>query len=175
MSAPTSSGAPAVGARLLVVVLAAWLGAAVFFAAAVAPAAFRALPSRAIAGTLVARTLPVLLLSGIVAGALSAALAGSLGASGPRRRAVRAAGAVLAASCALGQFVIGTRIARVRAAAGPALGALAPGDPRRIAFGRLHVLSVGAFGAGALAAGAALGAAVSHLVPGRRRSSMPES
>ena len=54
--------------------LALWTGGALVVAAAVAPAAFAVLPTRALAGALVGRVLPVVFWGGIVLGAVAAAL-----------------------------------------------------------------------------------------------------
>jgi hypothetical protein len=62
----------------------------------------------------------------------------------------------LAASCAVAQFLIAPRIHRLREAIGPSLDALAADDARRVAFGRLHWISVAWLGAAMLAAAAAL-------------------
>jgi hypothetical protein len=129
-----------------VILLSAWLGAAIFFAAVVAQAAFRVLPTRSLAGALVGRTLPALFIAGLVIGLVAAVLTwreppGTWGRSG---RFIAELIAVLA--CAVGQFVIGGRIERLRASLGGALDALPPGDPARAAFGRLHGLSVLALG-----------------------------
>jgi hypothetical protein len=137
------------------VALGAWLGAALLFAAAVAPAAFAALPSRALAGAVVGRVLPVVLIGGMLAGALAAALALSGGPATLARSRAACAGA-LAASCAVAQLVIAPRIHRLREAIGPSIDALAVDDARRVAFGRLHGISVAWLGAGMLAAAAAL-------------------
>jgi hypothetical protein len=59
---------------------------------------------------------------------------------------------VLATACAVAEFVIGARIARVRASIGGSLDALAPDDARRMAFGRLHGFSVLWLGVAALSA-----------------------
>jgi hypothetical protein len=136
--------------------LAVWLGAALFFAAAVAPTAFDVLPTGALAGALVGRLLPPLFGVGMIAGLVALALELRDGATRSRLRA--AAAAVLFAACAVAQFVIGGRIERLRAAAGAPMSVLAPEDPRRVAFGRLHALSVAALGAGMLAAAAAVAA-----------------
>jgi hypothetical protein len=48
--------------------LGAWIGAALLMAAAVAPAAFAVLPTRALAGALVGRVLPPVFGGGIVVG-----------------------------------------------------------------------------------------------------------
>jgi hypothetical protein len=73
----------------------------------------------------------------------------------------------LAASCAIAQFLVAPRIERLRAAIGPSIDALAADDARRLAFGRLHAISVGWLGLGIAAAAVALGCALLALV-GRR-------
>ena len=138
-----------------VVALALWLGGAVLLAAVVAPVAFAALPSRALAGAVVGRVLPAVFYAGIVAGGLVLAL--SLAGSGaPFARSRATLGAALALACAIAQLVVAPRIARLRAEIGPSLDALAADDARRAAFGRLHGISVAWMGAGMLAAVVAL-------------------
>lgn len=139
MSRP--SAAPLVAA----LVLSAWLGAAVFFSAIVAPAAFRALPDASAAGALVRATLPALFYAGIAGGLVSL----WLGASGASvfARGVRTACAVgVALCCAVGQFVAVRRIERLRARLTTPIESLGPSDPVRVTFGRLHALSVGLLG-----------------------------
>ena len=139
------------GPLVVLGIVAAWLGAALLFSAVVAPAAFAVLPSRALAGALVGRVLPVILWTGLALGALSALLA-LRGAAVPYRP-WRLGGAVgMAAGCAVAQLVIGPRIGRLRAAIGPSLEALAADDPQRVAFGRLHAFSVAWLGVAMLAA-----------------------
>ena len=142
--------------RLLVaaVCLAAWIGAAALVAAVVAPAAFAVLPTRALAGALVGRVLPVIFVSGIVATGAAAFLGWNAAASFPRLRLALPLLAALA--CAVAQFGVAPRIARLRAEMGPSIEALPPADPRRAQFGRLHGVSVAIMGIGMLAAGAAL-------------------
>ena len=53
-------------AQLALLVL--WLGGAVLFAAAVAPALFAVLPTRTLAGAVVGRVLPVIFYSGMLIG-----------------------------------------------------------------------------------------------------------
>jgi hypothetical protein len=137
------------------VALSLWLGAALLLAAVVAPAAFAALPSRALAGAVVGRVLPAVFVAGIVAGALVAALE-LAGTAAPFGRARLVAAAVLAGACGIAQFVVGPRIHRLREAIGPSIEALAADDARRAAFGRLHGISVAWMGAGMLAALVAL-------------------
>ncbi len=142
--------------RLLVAaaLLAAWIGAAALVAATVAPAAFAVLPTRALAGALVGRVLPVIFVSGIVASAAAAFLGWNAAPSFSRPRLVLPLVAALA--CAVAQFGVAPRIATLRAEMGPSIEALPTDDPRRAQFGRLHGLSVAIMGVGMLAAGAAL-------------------
>ncbi len=122
-----------------------WLGAALLFAVVVAPAAFAVLPTRALAGLLVGRVLPVLFWSGAFVGA--AMLPGS---TGWRRGA-----AVVIVIASLGaQLVVAPRIQRLRTALGPHIEAVDPADDRRVAFGRLHAVSVALLGVGMLGAAA---------------------
>jgi hypothetical protein len=137
---------------ITVVTLSAWLGAAILVAAVVAPAAFAVLPSRTLAGALVGRVLPVLFYSGAAIGLVVALLA--RGAMPSTARVV--AGAVIAATCLAAQLLVAPRIERIRVNVGRPIDELAPGDPRRTAFGRLHGVSVLLLGAAALAGGAAL-------------------
>jgi hypothetical protein len=116
-------------------VVAAWLGAAVFLAASVAPAAFAVLPSRTLAGALVGRVLPVLFIAGLAIGLGAALIEGSWR---------RWAAFVLAGACAIDQFSIGRRIHQLQA--------LPETDARRLAFGRLHALSVAFLGVAMIAA-----------------------
>lgn len=134
-----------------------WLGAAAFFAAVVAPAAFRVLPEPSLAGMLVGQLLPPLFVAGLVAG--GAVLAVELR-RGRGRSRLRVGGAlVMLATCALAQFVVGSRIERLRAAVDRPISSLAPDDARRVAFGRLHGLSVAGLGAAILGAAAAIAGA----------------
>ena len=135
-------------------VLSLWIGAAALTAASVAPAAFAVLPTRALAGALVGRVLPVIFVSGTIVGVLGALLAWSDGAPNARLRGSLCAATAVA--CLVAQFVIGPRIAALRAEMGPSIEALAVDDPRRAQFGKLHGFSVAWMGVGMLAAGAAL-------------------
>lgn len=132
------------------VLLSAWLGAAVLLASVVAPAAFAVLPSRALAGALVGRVLPVIFIAGLVVALASLGLD-----SGDRGRAIRVRRAMLivaAVSCAAAQFAVAPRIERVRKEIGGPVEELPPDDPRRIAFGRLHAASVAWLGLAMIAA-----------------------
>lgn len=128
--------------RLLLV--AAWLGGAVFFAAAVAPSAFAVLPSRELAGALVARTLTILNVGGAVVGLLLLVTA-FVGRQFVRLRAglleVLTALALAGAS-AYGHFVVAARMAALRAQMGRPIEEVAADDPLRVAFNALHGRSV---------------------------------
>ena len=143
--------AAARGSSLATLGLAAWIGAALLTAAVVAPAAFAVLPTRALAGALVGRVLPTL----FVAGALLTAIAAGAAWRDTGRFAVArvALGTLAAVACVIAQFVIARRIEVLRAAIGPNLEALSPSDPRRLAFGKLHGLSVVSLGRARLAEG----------------------
>jgi hypothetical protein len=123
-----------------IVLAATWLGAAAFFSAVMAPAAFAVLPTRELAGALVGRVLPVLFIGGAITGLLALALEGA----GPRvHRAARiAALSAVVASCAIAQLGVAPRLAAVRAGLAVPLASLSASDPQRIAFGRLHMISV---------------------------------
>ena len=138
----------------MLVALSAWLGAAVIVAAVVAPAAFAVLPSRMLAGVLVARVLPVLFWSGAILGLVVAVRAVSH-ARGPTWLA--ATGVLLALAGAGAQLVVAPRIERVRASIGGVpMDVLDSADPRRIAFGRLHGLSLLSLAVAMLSAVAAI-------------------
>jgi hypothetical protein len=148
--------------------LAAWLGAAAFFAAVVAPAAFDVLPSRELAGALVGRALPVLFVVGILVGLTAFALE-ALADPRPYRLARRIALCITALACAIAQFGVAPRIAAIRAQFAAPLASLATDDPLRVAFGRLHMLSVAWLGLAIVAAGVAMVLAMMTLRSGDRR------
>jgi hypothetical protein len=142
-------------AAIEIILLAAWLGAALLVAAVVAPAAFRVLPSRALAGAVVGPILTAIFASGL----LIAIIALGLEARATRftlRFPVYAPLAAMVIGCAVAQFVISPRIDSVRAAMGGAVDSLAPTDPRRVRFGKLHGLSVLCMGVAMIGTGSAL-------------------
>jgi hypothetical protein len=131
--------------------VAVWLGAAILLAAAVAPAAFRVLPSRTLAGALVGQVLPVIFASGL----FIAIIALGLEARATRytlRFAVYAPFVLMIVACVVAQFLIGPKIDAVRAVTGGAVEALDATDPRRVQFGRLHGFSVLCMGVAMLGA-----------------------
>ena len=142
-----------------IVILAAWLGAALFIAAVVTPAAFAVLPTRALAGTLVGRALPVLFAVGVVVG-IAVLLMNRYVEGG---RLVGGAAAVLFLAIGAAN-IVALRISAMRAALGVPMESLDTADPRRIAFGRMHGLSVVLMGIGMLGAFVALTALSRHLL-----------
>jgi hypothetical protein len=136
-------------------VLALWLGAASFMSIAVAPALFAELPTRTLAGAVVGRLLPSIFYAGIVVGVLVIAVdvwvAGAWHWS-----TVVISSIVVAASCAIAQWIVAPRIERIRASIPGAIESLPLDDARRVAFGRLHGISVGWLGLAMLAAVVAL-------------------
>lgn len=140
--------------------LAGWLGAAIYFSAVVTRAAFAVLPSRTMTGALVGQTLPVLFDAGMLVGTCLVAV-GLQRSGGAVRTASVAGGAVIAALSALARFVILAGIARLRVAMPAAIDSLPATDPARRAFGHLHALSVGALGL-AMLAGIVVAAVLAH-------------
>lgn len=134
----------------IIVVLSIWLGAVAYFIAIVAPAAFRVLPTRMLAGALVGQTLPAIFISGIVGGVLVMWFAVRGGPALPWRRLHLWGGFAISALDFVAQFIIARRIEGLLAAMGAAPDALPPGNPMRVAFGRLHGLSVLCLGIAAL-------------------------
>lgn len=137
-------------AFLAAVLVSLWTGAGLFFAAAVARAAFAVLPSRSLAGALVGRLLPVIFISGIIV--MLVALVLTHRGAGLRRSVSQGAAAFAAATaCFIAQVLLAPRIAALRNQIGGSLDSLAPGDPLRQQFGRLHAGSVALLGVALLA------------------------
>lgn len=149
--------------RLLAAALlvSAWMGAALLTVAVVAPGAFAVLPSRAIAGVMVGRVLPMVFGSGLALGVL-VALAAGLRAASP---GAAITSLLASAACAVALFGINPRIARLRMDIGGPVDALSMDDPRRVAFGLLHGYSVAGLGVAMLAAGVSLSFLVFALRP----------
>ncbi len=123
--------------RLLV--LAVWLGAAVFFIA-VAQSAFAVLPEREHAGAVVNRTLAILNIGGVVLGGIL--LVSSFVASARVNQfwlwTERLLIALMIAACAVGQFVIGLWLSAIRAQMGRSIDEVPIDDPLRLQFNALH-------------------------------------
>ena len=124
------------------ILVALWLGAALLTVAVVAPGAFAVLPTRALAGEMVGRVLPVLFAGAILVPAAVLALVPSTRRSGVAVMASVAA--AVAAGVAL--WVVNPRIAALCAAAVVPIDQLASSDPRRTMFGLWHGVSVALLG-----------------------------
>ncbi len=127
--------------RLLL--LAIWLGAAVFFIG-VAQSAFAILPQRELAGAVVNQNLTILNFAGI--GIAVILLLTSLLATSRISKfwlwIERFLLLFLGAACAVGQFVIGFWLASIRAQIGRPIDEIAVDDPLRVQFNTLHEYSV---------------------------------
>jgi hypothetical protein len=141
-----TTGGPSLVVRLTL--LAFWLGAATIFSAVVAPALFDVLPTRTLAGLVVGRVLPVIFYTGIALAALGLLIE----LRGARHVGRLVADAAMLLTCAAAQFLVSPRIERVRSAIAGPIEQLDPTDARRLAFGRLHAVSVGLLGIAMIAA-----------------------
>jgi hypothetical protein len=140
--------------------LACWFGAALFFGAVVAPAAFAVLRSfglpnaNEIAGSIVTRSLSVVNIAGFVI-ALLLLLTLIM-----RRNASSRVSfileciclAVIALATGVGHWFIAARMRALRAAMVLPIDQIAADDPRRMAFNNLHGYSVNALGLAMIAA-----------------------
>jgi len=137
--------------RLLI--LAIWLGAAVFFIF-VAQSAFAVLQDWEMAGAVVNRTLTLLNLGGmgIAVILLLTSIIGSAKVSRFWLWVERFMLLVLGTACAIGQFVIGYWLSSIRTQAGVPIEQLAQDDPLRMQFMMLHGYSVWVLIAGMAAA-----------------------
>ena len=137
--------------RLLL--LAIWLGAAVFFIG-VAQVAFTVTPDRELAGAMVNRNLMILNLGGIGIAVilLLTSLVGTAKISTFWLWIERFLLLLLAAACAVGQFVIGFWISSIRAQIGRPIDEVAADDPLRMQFNVVHQYSTWVFFAGMAAA-----------------------
>lgn len=142
------------------VLLSLWLGAAIFFSVAVAPAAFGVLRSfglpnaSEIAGTIVTRTLSVINLSGFAIG-LVLLLTLFIRRQQTGRLAVLiecVCLGIIVMATGVGHWLIAARMRALRAAMYLPIDQVAIDDPRRIAFNSLHGYSVNALGLAMIAA-----------------------
>jgi hypothetical protein len=137
-----------------------WLGAALFFGAAVAPALFNVLRgaglnnANELAGSIVTRLLAVLNRGGFEIGLFLLVTAFFVG----RRRARWARWAevislsIMAIMTAVNHWFISARMVMLRAAMGGVIDQVSPFDPRRVLFDSLHKYSVIAMGVAMIAA-----------------------
>ena len=127
--------------RLLL--LAIWLGAAVFFIG-VAQSSFAVLPQRELAGAVVNRNLTILNFAGI--GIAAVLLLTSLVATSRISKfwlwIERFLLLFLAAACGVGHFVLGIWLASLRSQMGKPIDEVAADDPLRLQFNTVHEYSV---------------------------------
>lgn len=142
------------------ILLACWFGAALFFGAVVAPAAFGVLRSfglpnaSEIAGGIVTRSLGVVNIAGFVISLLLLATLLLLrrSASGLSFILECVSLGLIALTTAVGHWFIAARMRALRAAMELPIDQIAAGDPRRVEFNALHGYSVNALGVAMIAA-----------------------
>ncbi len=129
---------------LRILLIALWLGAAIFFSFGVAQSAFAVLPSRELAGSVVNRTLMIVNYGGLIVGLvlLVTSFLSRQNVSRGRLLFEQVILLFLSAACAAGQFIIGAKLRDLRLQIGRPIDELAASDPLRIAFNDLHVYSV---------------------------------
>ncbi len=140
--------------------LAAWLGAAIYFSVIVAPNVFVVLRSfslpnaNEIAGTIVSRTLSVINTSGFVFSLVLLVITFALSKSHrrPSLNLQLALLMVIAAATGVGEWVIAARMRGLRAAMHGQIDQVTLSDPNRMAFAALHRYSVAALGVAMIAA-----------------------
>jgi hypothetical protein len=129
---------------LMLLSLVVWTGGLLFFAFAVAPAAFSVLPTRHLAGTLVGRTLGTLHWMGIFSGLVflaSSLIYSQLTRGTPHAFAARNVLIILMLALTLvSQFGIIPRMDTLRASIGE-IDSVPPDNPARLQFDALHVWS----------------------------------
>jgi uncharacterized protein DUF4149 len=134
--------------------LAAWLGAAIYFSAVVAPSVFGVLRSfslnnaNEIAGSIVTRTLSVVNTSGFILSLLLLVTTFVLKRNYGRRSLILQSALLLivAVATGIGEWVIAARMRGLRAAMHGQIDQVALSDPNRLAFAALHSYSVSALG-----------------------------
>jgi hypothetical protein len=140
--------------------LAAWLGVAIYFSAVVAPSAFGVLRSfslpnaNEIAGTIVTRTLSVVNTSGFILSLLLLVSVLALRKSYGRASFILqiALLSIVALATGLGEWAIAARMRGLRAAMHGQIDQVPLTDPNRLAFAALHGYSVAALSVAMLAA-----------------------
>lgn len=138
---------------LRLLLLSIWLGSAVFFIG-VAQSAFAVLPQRELAGAVVNRTLSILNYGGLAIAVLLI-LTSFVASKNANRISVWAERFLLllvAAACAIGQFVIGLWLSMLRSQMGKPVDEVAADDPLRVQFNNLHEWSVWVLFGGMVAA-----------------------
>jgi len=129
---------------LMLLSLIVWLGGLIFFAFVLAPTAFTILPTRHLAGNLVARSIHILHWMGLIAGIVylgSSLVYARLSSGTFRPFAARHSIVVLMLVLTLiSQFGIVPRMATLRASMGE-IDSVPPDNPARIEFDALHLWS----------------------------------
>jgi hypothetical protein len=145
---------------LRLLLLGLWLGAAIFFSAAVAPALFGVLRgaglanANELAGSIVTRLLAVINTSGFAVGLFLLTSAYFAARSG-RRLAVAGemiCAAIMIIMTGVSRYVISARMVAIRASLPVPIDQIAITDPRRIEFSWLHRYSVMVMGVAMIAA-----------------------
>lgn len=139
---------------LRLLLLGLWLGSAIFFGAAVAPALFSVLHganlanANELAGTIVSRLLSIINRGGFELSLFQIVTAYfmSRNESRLRRFAEMISLAIMAIMTGVGHWVIAARMSALRAAMQGHIDQIALNDPRRIAFDSLHGYSVTVMG-----------------------------
>lgn len=146
--------------NLRLLLLALWLGAALFFSATVAPAVFGVLRdfhlanANEIAGTIVTRTLSMVNISGFATSLFLLATAFLFQRVPPRGAAFYTETillALVAIITAASQWLVSPRMLAMRAALPAPIDQIARDDPQRVAFDTLHHYSVALLGIAMLA------------------------
>jgi hypothetical protein len=136
------------------VLIAVWLGAAVFFSFAVAPGVFAVLPARELAGAVVSRTLAIINTGGFLISLVLLATTILFKKNVTTRAFVTEVLSLLliASSTFAGNWIIASRLQALRAEMGRPIDEIAQSDPLRVAFNNLHGYSVAALSIAMLAA-----------------------
>lgn len=137
-----------------------WLGAAIFFGAAIAPTLFNVLRgadltnANALAGSIVTRLLAIINRGGFEISLLLLVISffATRGVKPLVRFAEMISLAIMAIMTALGHWVIVARMLALRTAMQLPIDQIAPSDPRRVAFDNLHRYSVTLMGIAMVAA-----------------------
>ena len=145
---------------LSLLLLGLWLGAAIFFSAAVAPSVFAVLRgaqlpnASSLAGSIVTRLLSIINQGGFEIGLflLIIRFFSTRGQKHLRRIAEMISLAIMAIMTALGHWLIAARMVTLRAAMQVPIDQIASTDPHRIEFDNLHRYSVAMLGVAIVAA-----------------------
>lgn len=146
--------------QLRLLLLGLWLGAAVFFGAAVAPALFGVLRgaglpnANELAGSIVTRLLAIINQGGFEIGLFLFVTAFFV--NRDRNRLFRLTEiisiTILTVMTAISHWIISPRMMAIRASLAAPIDQIAPGDPRRLTFDSLHRYSVAAMAVAIIAA-----------------------